>query len=52
MMVLLAAFIADQLYRLTVRFTIGLTLLTIFDVFVVWLTWCEYHAKRSPGPAT
>jgi uncharacterized membrane protein len=52
MMALLAGFIAYQLYRLAVRFTIGLTLLTVFDVFVVWLTWREYQAKRSPTPAT
>src|SRR5690242_10535970 len=36
---LLGAFIAYQLYRLAYRITIGLTLLTIFDAFVVWLTW-------------
>jgi uncharacterized membrane protein len=50
MIVLLGAFIAYQLYRLSVvRLTLGLSLLTIFDVFVVWLTWREYRAKRDRG---
>jgi len=43
---LLGAFIAYQLYRLSYRLTLGLTLLTIFDAFVVWLTWREYKVKR------
>jgi uncharacterized membrane protein len=46
---LLGAFIVYQLYRLSYRFTIGLTLLTLFDAFVVWLTWREYRRKRA-GP--
>jgi uncharacterized membrane protein len=46
MIVLLGAFIAYQLYRLYYRLTVGLTLLTIFDAFVVWLTWREYQAHR------
>ena len=41
------AFIAYQLYRLYYRLSIGLTLLTIFDGFIVWLTWREYQTKRS-----
>jgi uncharacterized membrane protein len=49
--VLLGAFIAYQLYRLSYRVTLGLTLLTIFDAFVVWLTWREYRIKRSRVPA-
>ena len=47
MIVLLGAFIAYQLYRLSYRLTLGLTLLTAFDAFVVWLTWREYRSKRS-----
>ena len=46
MIVLLGAFIAYQLYRLIDHVTLGLTLLTIFDAFVVWLTWREYQNKR------
>jgi uncharacterized membrane protein len=45
---LLLAFIAYQLYRITaVHFSVGLTLLTIFDAVLVWLTWREYQAKRT-----
>jgi uncharacterized membrane protein len=44
---LLGAFIAYQLYRLSYRVTVGLTLLTVFDTFVVWLTWREYRVKRG-----
>ncbi len=48
LIVLLLAFIAYQLYRITaVHFSVGLTLLTIFDAFLVWLTWREYRAKRD-----
>lgn len=50
MIALIVAFIAYQLYRLAaVRLTLGLSLLTLFDVFVVWLTWREYQAKRHPA---
>ena len=49
MMALLVAFIAYQLYRLVaVRVTLGLSLLTAFDGFVVWLTWREYAVRREP----
>ena len=45
---LLLAFIAYQLYQITaVHFSVGLTLLTIFDAALVWLTWREYRAKRA-----
>jgi uncharacterized membrane protein len=45
---LLLAFIAYQLYEITaVHFSAGLTLLTIFDAILVWLTWREYRAKRA-----
>jgi uncharacterized membrane protein len=45
---LLLAFIAYQLYRLAaVHFSVGLTLLTVFDAVLVWLTWREYQAKRT-----
>ncbi len=48
---LLALFVAYQSYRLTEKFTVGLTLLTLFDVFVAWLTWREYERKRHPALA-
>jgi uncharacterized membrane protein len=45
---LLLAFIAYQLYQITaVHFSVGLTLLTVFDAILVWLTWREYRAKRA-----
>jgi uncharacterized membrane protein len=54
MIVLLGAFIAYQLYRLAGHLTVGLSLLTIFDAFVAWLTWREYgqkrHAQRVMSP--
>ena len=30
-----------------VKFSWGLTALTIFDMLLVWLTWREYQAKRA-----
>jgi uncharacterized membrane protein len=49
---LLLAFIAYQLYQIIgVRFSAGLTALTIFDAALVWLTWREYRARRAGGPA-
>jgi uncharacterized membrane protein len=45
---LLLAFIAYQLYQITaVRFSAGLTALTIFDAALVWLTWREYRSRRA-----
>jgi uncharacterized membrane protein len=44
---LLIGFILYQLYRLRLEPTIGLTLLTLFDAFVVVLTWKEYQAKHG-----
>lgn len=47
MIALLGAFIIYQLYRLAHEVTIGLIVLTIFDAFVLWLTWREYQAHRQ-----
>jgi uncharacterized membrane protein len=45
---LLLAFIVYQLYRITaVHFSVGLAALTVFDAFLVWLTWREYRSKRA-----
>ena len=47
MIVLLLAFIAYQSYQLiTIRFSFALTGLTLFDAFVVVLTWREYRIKH------
>jgi uncharacterized membrane protein len=50
MIALLGVFIAYQVYRLSYRFTIGLFLLTLFDLFVVVLTVIEYRRKRATRP--
>ena len=47
MIALLGAFIVYQLYRLSYRFSIGLALLTVCDVFVVVLTVIEYRRRRT-----
>ncbi len=45
---LLLVFIAYQLYQITaVHFSVGLTLLTVFDAILVWLTWREYRSRRA-----
>jgi uncharacterized membrane protein len=49
MLAFLVAFIGYQCYRLTFVPSIALTLLTVFDLFVVWLTWREYQLHR-PTP--
>jgi uncharacterized membrane protein len=46
MMALLGLFIVYQVYRLSYRFTLGLTLLTLFDIFVLILTVLEYRRRR------
>jgi uncharacterized membrane protein len=52
MIVLLLAFIAYQLYRILIRATVALVLLTVFDALVTWLTWREYQAKRDRHTST
>lgn len=47
----LLAFIAYQLYQLTVSPTVGLIGLTVFDALVVVLTWHEYRRQRAHRPA-
>jgi uncharacterized membrane protein len=43
----LIAFIVYQLYRMTFAPSMGLALLTIFDVLVTWLVWRDYREHRS-----
>jgi uncharacterized membrane protein len=47
MIAFLIVFIAYQSYRMIVSFSWGLLLLTLFDAFVVWLTWHEYGIHRA-----
>lgn len=42
-LVVLGLFIAYQLYRLSFGFSLGLTLLTVFDAIVIALIWHEYR---------
>ncbi|HKV26832.1 MAG TPA: DUF2127 domain-containing protein [Candidatus Acidoferrales bacterium] len=46
MILLLLAFIAYQLYRMTFAPSWFLVLLTLFDAVVIWLTWEEYKKQR------
>ena len=50
----LIAFIGYQSYKLITAFTWGMLALTLFDVFVVWLTWHEYgiHRARARSQST
>jgi uncharacterized membrane protein len=53
----LAAFIAYQVYRYSYTHSIGLVVLTVFDLVVTWLVWHEWRllrrhsagAGRAPG---
>jgi uncharacterized membrane protein len=47
MIAFLVAFIGYQLYRIALDFTVGLTVLTVFDAIIVWLTWREYRKQRT-----
>ena len=42
----LLVFIAYQVYLLVLHPTWGVGLLTVFDLFIVWLTWREYGKQR------
>jgi uncharacterized membrane protein len=53
MIAFLGAFIVYQLYRMTFAPSAGLAALTVFDIFVAWLTYREYqrHRARMGGKA-
>lgn len=48
----LVAFVFYQAYELILHLTIGLTLLTLFDLLIIWLTVHEYRLRRrqATGP--
>jgi uncharacterized membrane protein len=55
--VFLTLFIAVQLYELSLKASIGLALLTLFDGLILWLTWREFRrhknvARALPSPST
>ena len=43
--VFLGVFIVYQLYRLSLKASVGLTALTIFDAVIAWLTYREYRKQ-------
>jgi uncharacterized membrane protein len=47
MIAFLLLFIGYQGYRFALQPSWGLALLTVFDAFVVWLTWREYRRRRA-----
>ncbi|GAC1438627.1 MAG: DUF2127 domain-containing protein [Terriglobales bacterium] len=46
MIALLFLFVAYQLYQISYSHSVGLILLTLFDILVVWLTWKEYNKQK------
>ena len=52
MVAFLLVFIAYQGYQLVVGFTIGMALLTAFDIFIVFLTIHEYRAHKTRNTPT
>ena len=52
--VFLGGFVIYQIYRMTYAPSVGLALLTAFDLFVIWLTWREFarmrRARLRPAP--
>jgi uncharacterized membrane protein len=53
MIAFLLIFIAYQVYQLTLKLSVGLLLLTVFDLFIVYLTVLEYrkHMKKKSQTA-
>jgi uncharacterized membrane protein len=49
-LVVLGLFIAYQVYRFTYIGSIGLVVLTVFDLFVMFLIWHEYQLIRHHLP--
>jgi uncharacterized membrane protein len=47
LIVFLGVFIVYQVYRLSFKPSVGLTLLTLFDAFVAWLTYREYRKQLA-----
>lgn len=46
MIAFLAIFVVYQIYEIFIDHSIGLTLLTIFDIIIIWLTIHEYRLRR------
>lgn len=54
--VFLGGFVVYQIYRMTYDPSVGLVLLTVFDLFIIWLTWREFvrmrRARRRRDPTS
>lgn len=50
MVAFLLVFVAYQIYQIALSFSIALILLTLFDLFIVWLTLLEYRKRRNSRP--
>lgn len=49
-LITLGALVIYQVYSMVDSFSIGMLLLTVFDVYILWMIWREYGtAKRSLG---
>jgi uncharacterized membrane protein len=49
---MLVAFIGYQSYELIVHYSLGLSLLTVFDAIIVALTWREYRGRAATSTPT
>ena len=47
--VVFAAFVLYQLYQFVLSYSLGLIVLSAFDVIVICLIWLEYRAMKSRG---
>ena len=45
-------FVVYQVYRLALEFSIGLVLLTLFDLLIIYLTSVEYKKRRAVGASS
>jgi len=48
-LIVLGLFLAYQLYLLIVVTSVGLVVLTLFDILVIWLIWQEYQRFKHAG---
>lgn len=51
MLAALALFIVTQTIQMFVDYSVGVLLLTLFDIFILWLTWREYKLHRAKKAA-
>ena len=46
-LIVLWLYVIYQLYRFSVTLSIGMAMLTVFDLVVIWLIWHEYKIVKS-----